>query len=290
MTATVLDQDYLAPPEARPIKARPLGTFAALMMGVSAITALGSARFFFAAPPATEQPAVAAKDAAKEPQVLSPPRAQTAGESAAEPAGLAAAARAAVFELAAPDFVNEKKTVASRDLETGGREDSLSLGEFAFGGPYLRLDVHQSGAEKPSDFYLDVTRHAREAGLAVKKIHTPIPLATRLGRLESADIKLTSADPGNGPGVERACLAVRLVNPAFEVSGVACGSAAKPIDRAALGCLLDQIDYRPSFDNKPLEQLFAAHDAHGGACGATLDAKKPPHAAAHAKVNRKNLR
>ncbi len=291
MSATVLDQDYVAPPAARPIKARPLGTLAALMMGVSAVTALGAARLFLAPTPAAEPTPVALK----EPQVLSPPRAQATAEGAAEPS--APEPRTAVFELAAPDFANEKKTIQSRDLEGGSREDSLSLGEFGFGGAYLRLDIGQSGSEKLAnrDFFLDMTRHARDAGLAAKKIHPPTPLSTRFGRLESADIKLAAADPGNGGlGMERSCLAVRLINPAaaFEISGFACGASAKPIDRVALGCILDQLAYRPSSENRTLEQLFAAQTQHGAACATAAETKKPAaaHAAAHAKVNRKNPR
>lgn len=284
MSATVFDQDYMPPPGVRPIKARPMGTFAAAMIGASATLVLAASLSFVPAPIQDEARSVPADGE-------SPASANTASTAPDARAGEQKETKQALmFELGSPEFANVKKTASSRALDNGGREDSLTFGEFADGGVYLRFDISQSAADKSqSDFYLDVTQHARTAGLAVKKIFSPTPLVTRFGRFESAEIKLTPAQVEGG--AERSCLAVRLVNASIslEMTGIACGASAKPIDRTAMGCIIDQIDYRPSGDNKALEQFLSSADAaRGQGCAAQAEVKKPKApAAAHAKVNKK---
>jgi hypothetical protein len=112
------------------------------------------------------------------------------------------------------------------------------------------------------------------AGLSVAKIGQPGPLATRFGSFEVADIRLSQLASDGNAASERACLASRLVDPklSLEIAGLACGPAAKPIDRRSLGCILDRLDYLSNGANKGLDEFFLhAELARGQGCaGATM--------------------
>jgi hypothetical protein len=260
MSVSGFDRDYVVQPDARPLYARPAGNLAAAMIGVVALLVLGVALIFVKPQPTIEASAANAG--------------QGASADIAQPPGPAVNAKQiAAFDLATPEFVKEKTTLATRRLDgTGGREDNLTLGEFAFGGPYLRLDIRQTSADKRGnpDFFLDITRHAAQAGLAVGKIGQPSPLASRFGSFETADIRLSQPTTGESASPERACLALRLMagKQPVEIAGVVCGAPAKPIDRRALGCILDRLDYRPNGENVALDQFFlAAEQERGKICG-----------------------
>ena len=257
MSMCGFDQHYELRPGAKPIHARPMGNLAAAAIGGAALLVLGVSLFFVKPRPVVE--AAAAH-----------------GESdASAPASTAASVKQrAAFDLTAPEFAKEKKTFATRRADaTGGREDNLTIGEFAFGGPYLRLDIRPAPAEKraAADFFLDMTRHAAGAGLAVVKISQPSTLGSRFGALETADIRLSTPAAGEGAATERACLALRLAGDKqpVEIAGVVCGAPTKPIDRRALGCILDRLDYLSNGEDAAFDRFFgAAEQGRGGGCSA----------------------
>ena len=79
----------------------------------------------------------------------------------------------------------------------------------------------------------------------------------------------------------------------LEIAGIACGAAAKPIDRFALACILDKLNYSAGSDNKALNDFFLnAELARGKGCANVsrddLTASIPPRAkpAAPAKPRR----
>ncbi len=254
------DRDYVVQPDVGPLYARPAGNLAAAMIGVGALIVLGVALAFVKPQPTIEASADNTRQAAS-------------ADIAQAPGSAANAKQIAAFDLTAPEFAKEKKTLTTRRLDgADGREDNLTLGEFAFGGPYLRLDIRQTAADKRgnSDFFLDMTRHAAQAGLAVAKISQPSPLASRFGSFETADIRLTQPAIGEGAPTERACLALRLTagKQPVEIAGVVCGAPARPIDRRALGCIMDRLDYLPNGENVALDQFFlAAEQERGKSCG-----------------------
>lgn len=264
MSASAFDRDYIAAPGARPLHARPLGNLAAFGMGMSATFVLCAALIVGG----RHEPAASPRPVAAEPHALPPPAVKPL---AANPDDGAAKPFSA-FDLSAPEFAKEKKTVSVRFAEDGpGRDDTLAYGQFVKGGPFLRLDIHQAMDEKSinADFFLDMTRHAALAGLAAAKISPPSALTTRFGAFETADIRLTQPASEGVAASDRACLATRLVNPklAIEIAGIACGAAAKPIDRVALGCVIDRLDYVAKSDNKALDDFFLdAELARGQGC------------------------
>jgi hypothetical protein len=166
------------------------------------------------------------------------------------------------FDVAAREFDREKKTIAVRDGENGsGRIDTIAIGQFAMGAPFMRIDIHQDiiEKEKTSDFFLDMARHAVDTGLNVAKIGQPSALITRFGSFETADIRLSQPASEGVAASERNCLATRFIDGklALEIAGLACGEAMRPIDRVALGCLLDRINYTASPDKPALNDFFA---------------------------------
>jgi hypothetical protein len=253
MSVSSFEQDYAAPPARRQIHARPLGAVAASMIGVGALVILGVALAFGARTPKTVAVGVGA-----------PQQEEVASAQAL------AAPRSAGFDLSAPEFGQEQKSFTSRELEGGqGREDSLTIGQFASNASYLRLDLRPGAGDRRADFFLDLTRHAAGAGLAATKIGQPSPLQTRFGSFEAADIRLSVATPESGAS-ERSCVALRLLGAkgGVEIAGLACGAGAKPFERHALGCILDRLDRTEGGQNEALEQLFQAADReHGKSCG-----------------------
>ncbi|WP_159726290.1 hypothetical protein [Methylosinus sp. Ce-a6] len=251
-----------------PLRARPLGSLAATMMGVAALLVLSGSLLFVRAP----QQQAAATATAEPPAVAAPVRA---------PAPAVAPERAAAFALEAPELDKEPKITLDPPLPSGGRQETHAFGAIDNGRPYLRLDILQPAGEKlgNSDFFLDVARHAAQAGLAVVRIGQPTPLVTRAGAFEAAEIKLSLREGGVAAAAtgERSCLAVRLVNASLsmEMAGLACGAGTKPMDRRAVGCLLDRVYYLPSGANKALLRSFPRIDGPGCLAAAPASEAEP---------------
>jgi hypothetical protein len=246
---------------ARPLRARPAGARAAIGMGVSA-TLILVALAVLPREPRTAEPKSEPKIAPPRVTQASPGKITAKISVEAIEASALMAKPFSVFDIAAPEFGREKKTIAARDGEKGaGRIDTISIGQFAAGAPFMRVDIHQdiTDGEKTSDFFLDMTRHAAQAGLNVAKIGQPSPLNVRFGSFETAEIKLSQPAAEGVGASERSCLATRYVDGtlALEIAGLACGQAGKPMDRVALGCLLDRINYAASPDKPGLNDFFA---------------------------------
>lgn len=265
MSATPLDQNVAMASYTGPLRARPKGERAALGMGAGASVILALAALL------TRHTASPLPVAEAEPAAVAAP-AKIAAKAAQSPV-TPAATTAMTLDLDAPEFAREKKVVSRTEgAEAGGRVDSLTVGQFAMGGPFLRVDIHPDfnpEATNP-DFFMDMTRHARTMGLEVAKIsRSPVMVTTRFGAFETADIRLTQPASEGVAASERACLATRLVDPkaSVEIAGVACGAAAKPIDRVALACALDKLSYSSGSDNKALNDFFLnAEIARGKGC------------------------
>ncbi|MFO1125475.1 MAG: hypothetical protein U1E25_09465 [Methylocystis sp.] len=244
----------------RTLRARPAGVRASIGMGVGATLILLAALVLFPREPATaehqNEAGAAPRGFAAPPMKISSRISVDAIEASAlmaKPFG--------ALDVAAPEFTREKKTVAVREGENGsGRVDTISIGQFAAGAPFMRVEIHQDIAEKEktADFFLDMTRHAAQAGLNVARIGQPKELVARFGSFETAEIRLSQAATEGVDAGERNCLATRFIDGklALEIAGLACGPKAKPIDRVALGCMLDRIAYAASPDKPELVDFF----------------------------------
>lgn len=269
MSANPFDLEYLPRPGERPIHARSRGSLAATMIGAASVIFLGASLLFVGKRPADDAQAALA------PQPLPVPTAHAHAPDDVTGSIGGGGKQNANFDLSSPEFAKEKKSYSARALDQGaGREDSLTLGQFAQGGPYLRLDIRQTSGGKlgSSDFYLDIANHATQAGLSVARIGQPGPLVSRFGAFEAADAKLSQQASG-----ERACFVMRLIDPrqSLEIAGLACGTAANPLDRRAMGCVVDRLDYLSNGVNKPLDQFFLNAELERGKGCAGAGAKTP---------------
>ena len=101
--------------------------------------------------------------------------------------------------------------------------------------------------------FLEAARRAAEAGFAVTRSSVPVPMATKFGPAETADI-LLSAD-----GSEHACVAWRIIgeDAQLRLAGWQCGAAGKAIDRLTLACALDRLDLVGAGDDPALKAYFS---------------------------------
>jgi len=128
----------------------------------------------------------------------------------------------------------------------------------------LNLLFYQPGNEATPDssFYVELARRAAETGRAIIRAEQPGEMATRFGAFEVArlDLARDSASP-------QECLGFRFANmePNLRITGFACGGGAALVSpltsKAALACLIDQLDLAPATEDKGLIDFFAAHYA-----------------------------
>ncbi len=145
-------------------------------------------------------------------------------------------AGAPLYGLSAAGFSRATRAEAMMRRNGPGRQDALTFGQGPGAGDWLRLSVQQAGPldPAPGSFYLDLTRAAGRAGVAVTRAALPGLLATRLGAFEAAEVELARGEASH------ACLGFRLLagSPDLRIMGLACGRDGLP-DRAALACTLD---------------------------------------------------
>ncbi len=285
MRASSFELDYRTPAYAGPRRARRAGERAALGMGLAASFFL----FVMAWASSGATPQVDQKLALGLAPVAVPAGQASQGLSAAQVTRVAKfttkasmatpdlSAAALVksydgFDLPAPGFAQEKKTLASRDTgDENGRIDTLTMGDFSRGGLFVRIDIHRGlgPVEANPDFFLDMTRHANRQLLTVNKIAHPAPLNTKFGSFEAADMRVAAAD--GPPGAEpRACVGARLVDKSgtLEIAGLFCPAASgAPFARATVGCLLDSLAYAPAGADDAATAFFEkANAAPPAAC------------------------
>jgi hypothetical protein len=175
---------------------------------------------------------------------------------------------------------------ARRHLTGGGRQDILTFGSPNPDSAYFRLVLYRLGEEEAPNapFFVELARRAADGGLAVTHSQSPIPLATRFGDAEVADVTLTAAE-----GAALACLGfgVEAKTLAWRVTGFACGGA-NPLPRPALQCIFDRLDLNTAGEDRALAKFFADTELRRNpACAGTrltpatahaawLDEKDPP--------------
>ena len=172
-----------------------------------------------------------------------------------------------LFALEAPELVKVVADYdASRAIAGDGREDRLSFGSAARGdAPYMRLAVYRAGSEAADapPLFVDLTRSAALAGLAVLKSAPGEPMRTKFGEMETAEIKLGMA------GVERSCLAFRRAvgGEKLRLTGWYCAPIGSFAGRAVLSCLIDRLALLSAGEDMALRDSFVAAERRRQACG-----------------------
>jgi hypothetical protein len=159
--------------------------------------------------------------------------------------------------------------VAQRHRDGGGRTDTLTWGSLNSGNsgtataeptPYLRLTLHRVGRESADDssFFIQMVRQAALFGAAVTSSGVPDALNTRFGTFETADLSLESGQTLSGTALS-SCLGFRFASdtPALRISGFACGTPERPVDRQTLACTIDRLDLVLSGEDQELARFFA---------------------------------
>ncbi len=177
-----------------------------------------------------------------------------------------------LFELSAPGFGREATTYAARrHAPGGGREDTLTFGEFAGKKPYLRFSVYRHGAEEAAKavYFVDMARRAGAAGTQRDRGRSAQALPTRFGIFESAPLQLS------GPsGARKNCRGFRaeIAQPALTFGGLACGAEGEPVTAGALACAIDRLDLLAAGEDRALADFFGA--AQGKSARACAEAGK----------------
>jgi hypothetical protein len=138
------------------------------------------------------------------------------------------------------------KAAAAYEAQTrdsdGARRDALTLGDPSSEGPFLRASARIGAASRHSSlFFVELAREAAEVGQAVAHASSPQADAEAGGAVLLSDVTL-EAD-----GRQRACLGFHFsAAGAADLSGIACGAAGEPLERAALSCLIGRLEATPA--------------------------------------------
>ena len=160
----------------------------------------------------------------------------------------------ASFALGLADIEGQPvRLQARRDTASTAREDQMIAGGFAGQGPHLVLVLRRSHAAQPGSLFVALTRQAAENGLAIERTARPVPLSSKFGALESADIVLGDGDKA------RSCLAFRHLaeEAGFAFQGWLCGGAGRTVDRQRITCLIDRVHLVSAGDDRPLRAHFS---------------------------------
>lgn len=159
---------------------------------------------------------------------------------------------------------------ARRHARTRLREDVIAIGQPQSNGVYARLVMARSanGEALPGgSFYLDVTRRAAQAGLAVIRSDAPSSLDTKFGPFEMAEADLSVGS------VTRPCFAFRGPEgeSGIRLTGFVCGTAEKKPDPRQLTCFIDRLE--PSIEDRTVRDLFRGSEVYRSAACRTAPAK-----------------
>jgi len=185
---------------------------------------------------------------------------------------------AQLFTLDAVELSKADKSYeAMRSTQGEGREDRLVFGAAArIGEPFMEIAILRSGAEASDDapFFVDLSRRAAAAGVAVAKAAPGEPMPSKFGELESAEARLSAN------GAERSCLAFRRAVPgeALRILGWYCPPEGARARAPELSCLMERLELSGTTEeteDKTLRDAFAAAQARRLGCG-----KPPPLSAA----------
>ncbi len=173
-----------------------------------------------------------------------------------------------LYELAGSDFGKLDLTYQAKRRGLGSeRQDILRYGGFDDGTPSLELSINRKAA--PGDegvgLFVVMARLAADAHLSVVRSGLATSIGTRFGPFETADIVVARGSEA------RSCLGFQLQpgpQPrSVDIAGFACGTEAKPVDRAALACVIDRIDLVSAGEDDRLRDFFVeAERRRAGEC------------------------
>ncbi len=145
----------------------------------------------------------------------------------------------ALYELSGSPFARLPLVTQARRSVTGmERQDVLTFGHADAQSAYLRVAFARPREPVAlTDLIVDLARLAAGDRLSIARAGLPTLLPTRFGTFDVTEITVRGSE-GDAP-----CFGFRLGEPApVAITGLACGTRARPLDRAALACAIDRID------------------------------------------------
>ncbi len=168
----------------------------------------------------------------------------------------------ALFKIDAADLVFPPVIQETRLHRSGGREDTLSMGEFAT-APHFKIAIsRQVPDDAGRSFYVDLVLKAAESSLAVERNAQPTVVTTKFGALEVSETVLHGRANAD-------CLAFRhkQIEPPFALRGWLCAAEGKTVDSRLLACLVERVTLADPGKAPELASLFTENGRQkGGAC------------------------
>lgn len=159
---------------------------------------------------------------------------------------------------------------ARRHARTRLREDVVTIGQPQSNTVFARLVMARSanGEALPGgSFYLDVTRRAAQAGLAVIRSDAPSSLDTKFGPFEMAEADLSVG------ALTRPCFAFRGPEgeSGIRLTGFVCGTTERKPDPRQITCFIDRLE--PLIEDRAVRDLFRGTEAFRSASCRAVPAK-----------------
>ena len=169
-----------------------------------------------------------------------------------------------VYAFSGGQFDRPADSYSARRHTDGSRADIITFGQAPGGKDHdashdwMRVTLLRSSNPTLAapGFFVEMARLAAADGLAVIRNTFPNIINTRFGDFAVSDLEISSGSK-SAP-----CLGYRMQisQPAFQISGIACGAPHAPIDRRMLACIIDRLDLLSSRDDPELSRFFASSE------------------------------
>lgn len=172
-----------------------------------------------------------------------------------------------MFHLEAPELAGLE--LAYRAARRGSsRQDNLTwtpradqIAETHRTLAQLFIERHEAAGNTERPLFADLAARAAEQHLVVERMATPKEIRTKFGTMEAAEMTLRRDER------RHACLGFRRIDMAgLTLSGWVCGTASRPVDRIALGCLVDRLHMVGGGKDPALRKLFAQAERERPTC------------------------
>ena len=177
------------------------------------------------------------------------------------------------YNLESPELERVTPRYKAQRHSDGARQDIMLFGDIAAAatGPKARpvgsvsVEIHPDALAGvlPDTLFVDAARRAAFAGASIERVASSTGITSKFGTFEVADATIATE---SGP---RGCLVFRHAaqSLSLQIHGWFCGTAARPVDRASLSCILDRIDLLGAGEDMALKAYFAGVERSRKPCG-----------------------
>jgi hypothetical protein len=156
------------------------------------------------------------------------------------------------FALSIPEAADAPGHYAiRRNVDGGGRQDILSLGEPNGTGPYLEVQIYRPGSEISRFAAAETAIEADTNALGPINVRSQAPLMTKFGPIAVIAFDSSRGTPRHCLGFVR-----QYDDPRLQISGRFCRGSAL-IERSTLACALDRLTLLSAGSFPKVGTLFA---------------------------------